>query len=365
LPADALAKMLKGNNFTPSQLAILSQPGDLPMAEGVNIPQPTEADFKVINSGIFDQKTFWVSSQAQLSKHNTSQLEASKASVNQTQGFGETYISMQSKFSPSAARPNHAPEDRGLKGPYANNLRRTIEAHPHADGIIVMNEPNLAFWRDKHAAQHSAEMMITADKVMQEMGFKGKLLGPASSDTAHDYGAGFLTEFVAYLNYLGYEFQTEMALAVHIYQGMKHSNIRGIGTAAALARNYLPSDNKQLEATETGDIFRTVLTQVPDVYQYAKHPSLKKQEKLQAERMIYMHGMCRALGAASISNYTFRDIQQGGGGWMCGYYNYDGEPHLIYNERDRLKQTKPISPIDILRLNHIMLKTEAAMSTYN
>jgi hypothetical protein len=351
--------------------SILSQPGDKPMGIGINIPKPSQLDVEAIESGEFEQKVFWATPQTSLSpidKYNHKvPLLASAASVKATQAVGETYIVVPSTFDEKIANPKQAPHDRGVNGQFGKFMHHTIRSHFDADAFIDANEPDLVYGEDANAAMHAAQMTITTDKIMHELGYKGLLLCPASSDISADMGTQFLIDYVNYLNYYlsyeDYELKTETALAVHVYRGVNERRLEGIATAATLARKYFPSDNHQVYVTESGYKFKVMETGTQYVYEYDPNVPLRVQDKEQAANMEYIYGICRALGFYTMDNYTFHDTQFGGGGFMSGYINYDNQPHLIYKKRAELRKTRPVSAADMIVLQGIEKYVDSQMAS--
>jgi hypothetical protein len=313
------------------------------MLTGINICVPTPQDITLMNSKEFDFNVLWAPGMENVIPHHghneLAVLEESKSNFSQIQNSGNTFISVPSNQLPEwYAKKEHAPDNVGVKSPLGDYFRLIFDKYAEADFVIPENEPDLAYKANRQLAPiKAAQIMITADKIAQETGYKGVLLGPASSDTIDNYGADFLKEYTDYLNYLGYEFKTETALCTHAYKGIKDNDDYGIRSADSIAKHSYRSDNKKIYIPESGNTFKTTETKITDVFEYAKTPTLLIQEVKQAKHMIDMYRKCRKIGVGAIANYTFFDSQNGGGGWMCGYYNYDGKPHLIYYMRNHLK----------------------------
>jgi hypothetical protein len=314
------------------------------MQVGINIPDPNAQDIALINSGEFDFSVQWAPSMSQIMPRKdsfvTTSLDISKASFDQTKNSGKVYVALPSQLPDWCLNSKLAPENFDLNSHEANYLRTIFARYILADYLIPDNEPDLAFdyeHYNEQAVAKAAKKMIMADHIAQEVGYKGVLLGPASSDTIGKYGANFFEDYVNYINFLGYQFKTETAISVHSYAGIKHNNPSGILAINGTAKTSYPSDNKSVHITESGNTFETVETSVEYVYRYANYPPLKIQEMRQAKHMIDMYKNFRAIGISAVANYTFYDSQDGGGGWMCGYYSYTGKPHLIYKKRNELK----------------------------
>jgi hypothetical protein len=348
-----------------SPTPILTQPGDNPMKIGLNLHNlPTEDDLQAIESGFYQEKQFWVDSPKQLAEHDYTMMEVSKECTSQTNGSGgETFYTVPSVYSDTPY--GHAPKERGLKSPYANALRKIFSVHADAAGFDPLNEPDRSFCLDGDDAPiYAAEMAITADQVMQEVGFNGLLMVPAISDTAGDFGTGFLKKFVAHIRSLEYEFKNETAISTHFYRGAKERNPLGLVTAATLARLYFPSDNKQVRGTEGGVTFETrTVPKMQDMFEYdTSKLNMRAQEIRQFEGMNYIYNLARHLAFASMKNYTEHDTQEGGGGFMAGYKNYNDKPHLVYIERERLKEQRPLSQAELTKFSNIIWQTECDMS---
>lgn len=248
----------------------------------------------------------------------------------------KTYVALPSQLPEWALpAPHHAPKYRGPKSSWARYFLRACQEFPDADGIIFANEPNLEFYKDRHAAKHAAEMMITANDLMRHIGYNKLLLGPASADAGHGYGVGWMRQFIHELRQIGQPFDVPAAIAYHGYTGVRHNCVRGVRQVAELTENYFPSDIRNVYLTELGYHFKTHETSTK--YQYAYSGSIKHQEHLQKRNLISHFKKCQAIGNVALyANYTYQDNAWGGGGFMSGLVRYDGKPHKVLPYWSRL-----------------------------
>jgi hypothetical protein len=342
------------------------------MPLGLSMQDLVGNDPSLLTSGNFQDKYFWAQTEAALviergplKEHEKVPLTIPNEVIKQVFISGRKFIVMESEYDPKTARRGHAPTDRSMHGPYANYLRGVIGSNLDAAGIQVVNEPEYAFseeWNKKNrdGPKHVAEMIKLADKICKELDYSGVLLGPGTSDKpGPDGGIAFSIEVAKHLR--GYKFHTEFANVIHLYESIKTHSLQSLGTTTALEKHI---DCHGTYVSESGYVYYTVLVNpaVKEVYEYDPDIPLDEQEAAQAAGMTWIYPVARKKRIRSLANYSGEDDKDGGGGFMCGYFNYDSQPHPVYDEIDTLLNGDHVSEEDLKELDIIERDVDRIMA---
>ena len=229
--------------------------------------------------------------------------------------------------------PLRAPTDRTPDGPWASFLHSIVTRHAHVRGILAMNEPNLAYIADQQQAEaNTAEMIGTADEILHEAGYKGKLLVPATSDGPQFYD--FTDKVLGYLQ--GWQPYNKVEWAHHSYYDVKENTHRRAEAVLNLLSLRQWAGEDYLWITEGGYKFDTYKSEETGKFNYRAPLSL--QEHAQVHNVSnHFHWAQQTGRVAMWANYGYQDKAWGGGGFMSGLVRIDGTPHPLGKEWPRLR----------------------------
>lgn len=224
----------------------------------------------------------------------------------------------------------HKLKDRTPNGPIVNFWQSIIDRYPKIDGLIYLNEPNLYFEGDPNRVRHTAELMITADKIAHSIGYDGLLLGPAATDVRDGRGIRFLKDVLTELHRQNFKPISHHGVASHHYGDVKAGSVHGVKNVVRLIDQAWLGDEKNLFLTEGGLVYDTHSVG-KYVYDYDK--PLEKQELKYHHHMLRHLRWCRRSGRVALwANYTLQDEPNGGGGFMSGLFKTDGTPHMALTD---------------------------------
>jgi|ERR1039458_4045694 hypothetical protein len=237
------------------------------------------------------------------------------------------------------------PDDLNPSEPWAKYIERVLLRHPHVQGIIVMNEPNLGFIEaPRRFIQDTAALIKTAATVWQRNHATPILLAPACADLPDGSGwasvkyftEGVLMQLQGWKPPKGVQF----GWAHHPYNDVREH--RPTMNGKPLVQDVLNllgkyKRERRIWLTEGGYEFQTELNpNYPGGY-YWRETRLTQQEQEQLVGVQDFVRWCKKwhpiLGKVEMfAQYLYQDTELSGGGWMSGLVRYDGTPRPLRAE---------------------------------